>query len=131
MLIYCISYIDFENILLVYISKTFLGPSQHKKLSTAWKMMKYGKIRIRFCPYAGKYGLHEDPIWAYFTWWSFLRHELTDLMLIDQHKNRCCGDLTYVTHSFNCFNIFQRNSFMNFSGILLDVSEGLLTVKTA
>ena len=46
-----------------YITKAFLGPPQHIKLSAAWKMIKYrfskkmlykyGKIRIQFCPYTG------------------------------------------------------------------------------
>ena len=44
---------------------------------------------------------------------------------------RCCGDLRYATNSFNCFIIFQRKTFMKFTGILFDVSEELLTVKTA
>ena len=43
---------------------------------------------------------------------------------------RCCRVLRYATDSFNCFIIFQRKSFMKFTGILFDVSEGLLTVKT-
>ena len=42
----------------------------------------------------------------------------------------CCEDFRYATDSFNCF-IFQRKSFMNFTGTLFDVSEGLLTVKNA
>ena len=44
---------------------------------------------------------------------------------------RCCGDLRYATDSFNCFMTFQSKSFMKFAGILFDVSEGILTVKTA
>ena len=36
-----------------------------------------------------------------------------------------------MTDSFNCFVIFQRKSFMKFTGILFDVPEELLTVKTA
>ena len=43
---------------------------------------------------------------------------------------RCCGDLRYATDSFNCFTMFQHKSFIKFTGILLDVSKGLLTVKT-
>ena len=43
---------------------------------------------------------------------------------------RCCGDLRYVTDSFNCFTMFQHKSFIKFTGILFDVSKGLLTIKT-
>ena len=43
---------------------------------------------------------------------------------------RCCGDLRYVTDSFNCVTMFQHKSFIKFTGILFDVSKGLLTVKT-
>ena len=39
-------------------------------------------------------------------------------------------DLRYVTNFFNCFIVFQRKSFMKFTGILFDMSGGLLTVKT-
>ena len=42
---------------------------------------------------------------------------------------RCCWDLRYATDSFNCFIIVQRKSFMEFTNILFDVSEGLLTIK--
>ena len=41
MLIYYISYIGFGKNLLIDITKSFLGPPQNTKLSTAWKMMKY------------------------------------------------------------------------------------------
>ena len=41
------------------------------------------------------------------------------------------GDLRYVTDFFSCFIIYQRKSFIKFSGILFDVSEELLTVKTS
>ena len=44
---------------------------------------------------------------------------------------RSCRDLRYTTDSFSCFTIFQRKIFMKFTGILFDVPEGLLTVKTA
>ena len=44
---------------------------------------------------------------------------------------RCCGDLRYATDYFNCFIIFYRKSYTKFTGILFDVSEGLLTVKKA
>ena len=47
---------------------------------------------------------------------------------------RCCGDLRYVTDtdSFNCFILFQHKGFiMKFTGILFNLSEKLLTVKTA
>ena len=30
-------------------------------------LSKYGKIRIQFSPYTGKYGLEKARIWAYFT----------------------------------------------------------------
>ena len=47
---------------------------------------------------------------------------------------RCCGDIRYASDSSNCF-IFQRifyiSKVMKFTGILFDVSQGLLTVKTA
>ena len=94
MLLYCISYIGFGKNLLFVITKAFLGPPQHITSSTVWKMMKYGlslirnflyldkifpyskygKIRIRFCLYTGKYGLEKARIWAYFTQWSSLWH---------------------------------------------------------
>ena len=41
------------------------------------------------------------------------------------------GDLRYATDSFNFFITFQRKSFMKFTGIMFDMSEGLLTAKTA
>ena len=44
---------------------------------------------------------------------------------------RCCGDLSCATDSTNDSIIFQRKSFINFTVILFDVSEKLLTVKTA
>ena len=42
---------------------------------------------------------------------------------------RCCGDLRNAADSFNCFIVFKPKSFMKFTGILFDVSEGLLTLK--
>ena len=43
---------------------------------------------------------------------------------------RYCGDLRYATDSFNSFISFPRKIFMKFTGIMFDMSEELLTVKT-
>ena len=59
-LIYCMSYIGFGKKLLADITKAFLGPPEHIKLSTVWKMIKYGFSLIRIFLYLGRIGENTD-----------------------------------------------------------------------
>ena len=43
------------------------GPDKPESAATASRIWTDGKIRIRFCPYAGKYGSEEVRILVYFT----------------------------------------------------------------